>query len=186
METTPLLLVGSARPASQTRTFAQQLLAGIDHAVLDLLDYRIAPYDYAHGYPADDQFDMVVEEMLKHPVLVLATPVYWYAMSGTMKTFFDRLTDLTETRKAAGRRLRGKQVVLVAIGSDEELPAGFRVPFERTAAYFGMQFRGVFYESTRVAVGPAARQLRQREFQRLLAEGCSGNQSERAGADWHE
>ncbi|MCC2547064.1 NAD(P)H-dependent oxidoreductase [Hymenobacter sp. BT175] len=168
MNATPLLLVGSARHESQAGDFARRLLAGTGYATINLFDLRIAPYDYQHAYPPDDQFAEVVDELLKHPVLVLATPVYWYAMSGPMKTLFDRLTDLTKTRKPAGRALRGKFVLLVATGSDEALPAGFTVPFERTAAYFGMQLQGSFYASTRVPAGPAGQETQRREFQELL------------------
>jgi hypothetical protein len=62
-----------------------------------------------------------------------------------MKIFFDRLTDLTENLKAQGKALAGKQVWVVATGTEETLPEGFEVPFRRTCEYFAMAYRGAAY-----------------------------------------
>jgi hypothetical protein len=62
-----------------------------------------------------------------------------------MKTFFDRLTDLLETSKERGRRMAGKNVWLIASGTDIALPDGFEVPFLRTAQYFGIHYREACY-----------------------------------------
>jgi len=87
-----------------------------------------------------DDFQIVVGRMLEHQQIILATPVYWYAMSGLMKTFFDRLTDLLSNPEARklGRALAGRNVWVLATGTDEKLPAGFGVPFQKTAEYFSM------------------------------------------------
>ncbi len=45
----------------------------------------------------------------KYDVLIFATPVYWYSMSGIMKVFFDRITDLLTIKKDIGRKLKGKK-----------------------------------------------------------------------------
>ncbi len=83
--------------------------------------------------------------MTEHETIVFATPVYWYAMSGTMKIFFDRLTELTTKEKHLGHALAGKRTFLIASGTDPELPAGFEVPFRRTSSYFEMEFIKAFY-----------------------------------------
>lgn len=44
--------------------------------------------------------------------IVFATPVYWYAMSGRMKIFFDRFTDLLYTHKSIGKNLKGKKLFI--------------------------------------------------------------------------
>ncbi|MCB2407557.1 flavodoxin family protein [Hymenobacter lucidus] len=143
----PILILGSARGESTTRGFAQQLLGATPHTVIDLREYAVAPYSYQSNYPAQDEFLALIERVLEHDPVIFATPVYWYSMSGSMKTFFDRITDLTRMRKDLGRRLAGKSVLLVATGSDAELPPGFAVPFELTAAYLNMPFGGAFYYS---------------------------------------
>jgi len=66
-------------------------------------------------------------------------------MSGVLKRFFDRLTDLVTVHKPLGRKLAGRFVWVAACGSDPTLPEGFEVPFRATAVYFGMSFGGVLY-----------------------------------------
>jgi multimeric flavodoxin WrbA len=77
--------------------------------------------------------------------LIFATPVYWYAMSGLMKVFFDRLTELITTSKPLGRAMKGKCCYLISCGTDAELPPGFDVPFRLTAKYFEMEFVSSHY-----------------------------------------
>lgn len=85
--------------------------------------------------------------MLASEHIVFATPVYWYSMSGTMKGFFDRLTDLLvdPENRELGRAFAGRNVWLLATGADESLPSGFQEPFASTAAYFGMVWQQAFY-----------------------------------------
>jgi len=89
---------------------------------------------------------------LQHRVVVFATPVYWYAMSGILKTFFDRLTDLVTVQKYSGRKLEGKSVFVLTVGSDEKLPDGFEIPFELTSQYFDMDYKGCIYHSTQKSI----------------------------------
>ncbi len=113
--------------------------------VLDLLDYHICLYRYSGHYPAADQFLEVMEKILLHKQVVFATPVYWYAMSGLMKIFFDRLTDIVTVQISLGSQLAGKKTFLLAVGSDEELSPGFEKPFELTSDYFGMTYTASYY-----------------------------------------
>ncbi len=121
----------------------------VDHQLIDLLDHPIAHYNYAHTYPPADQFIPLVEKILEEEVIVLATPVYWYAMSALMKTFFDRLTDLITIAKPMGRNLQGKSLFVIATGSDRQIPLGFEHPFEKTARYLKMHYGGCLYYSVK-------------------------------------
>jgi multimeric flavodoxin WrbA len=113
---------------------------------VDLGARKILPFDYSNPRP-DDDFDEVADLMLAHRSLIFATPVYWYAMSGLMKTFFDRLSDLLSDRDSTGRgrELAGCDAWLLAVGTDAALPAGFEEPFKMTTRYLGMCWRGGFY-----------------------------------------
>ena len=150
-EASILILLGSARSDGDTAKAVEELAArvGGGATVVDLAAKRILPFDYDE--PAqDDDFAGLASLMLAHRSIVFATPVYWYAMSGIMKTFFDRLSDLTSARdpERRGRQLRGRDTWLLAVGTDSELPHGFEQPFERTAGYLGMSWRGGFYVRT--------------------------------------
>lgn len=143
-----LIVMGSARSDGNTASAVRDLSPQLGHTVdiVDLSMLTIGPFDYLRHDDRDD-FRSVIEMMITSGHIVFATPVYWYSMSGTMKGFFDRLTDLlldAENRKA-GRALAGRHVWLLATGTDESLPDGFQEPFASTAAYFGMVWRQAFY-----------------------------------------
>lgn len=141
----PLVLIGSARKGGDTYRLVNTLFAADTTVVCDLSDHKIHPYDYTGRYPADDVFGQLTDQLLTHQVLVWATPVYWYAMSGTMKIVFDRFTDLVTTHRHLGRRLAGKRMFLAAVGAEPCLPEGFDVPFKRTAEYLDMHYGGAIY-----------------------------------------
>ena len=138
MEHQLLVIVGSARNDGNTHHFVNKVFEQVKHTQIDLLNYKIETYNYEGNYDKDDQFNDLVIEILTYKTIVFATPVYWYAMSGLMKTLFDRLTDLVTTRKEIGKNLKGKKVSLLACGTDPELPDGFEIPFKLTAAYLEM------------------------------------------------
>ena len=142
----PLVILGSARKQGDTLRLVNALYKPEEIELLDLLDYRVSLYQYALTYPPDDQFLQIAEKLLRHQEIVLATPVYWYAMSGLMKVFFDRLTNLTDSHKNMGKQLKGRTVKVIAVGTDPELPPGFEIPFQLTAAYFGMNYGGAVYK----------------------------------------
>jgi multimeric flavodoxin WrbA len=151
-----LILLGSARSDGNTAAAAAawrlREALGDEAELVDLLHHRVQPYSYTAYREADD-FPMLVERMLAHQQLVFATPVYWYAMSGGMKTVFDRLTDVTRgAARDKGRALKGRSAWLIAVGTDPELPLGFAEPFSRTAAYLGMSWGGAAYMRTGRAV----------------------------------
>lgn len=147
-----LSILGSARGEGDTAALLDAVLAGRFATRLDLLDLDLRPYDYGRAVDGDD-FLTVAEAIVAHQVIVFATPVYWYAMSGRMKVLFDRFTDLVTVRKDLGRRLKGRIAFLVACGSDPQLPEGFEVPFHQTAEYLHMVYGGSFYGQTTKNIG---------------------------------
>lgn len=147
----PLVILGSARKESDTKKFVHQLFSNLEFETIDLLDYKIHPYNYSTKYPHDDSFHSIIKRILIHDTIIFATPVYWYSMSGLMKTFFDRLTDIVTVNKKYGRQLEGKKTFLVSVGTDKKLPEGFEVPFRQTSAYFNMKFMGFYYHDRKRA-----------------------------------
>lgn len=139
------MINGSARDLNNTEVAIKDLCPFDKYTVLDLRHLHIGHYRY--GQVHSDDFLNIAESMTKVTSIVFATPVYWYAMSGLMKVFLDRFTELITTQKVMGRKLIGKKVYLIAQGTDPELPPGFEVPFEKTASYFGMNFVGKYYMS---------------------------------------
>lgn len=135
--------MGSSRSDGNTSKVVDYLISldkEID--VLDLNDYKIGYYDYKYENAEDDFFPFY-HTLVGYDTIIFATPVYWYTMSAQMKTFFDRISDvLDDDKKVLGRKLKGKQMAVVSCGADEEIVEGFEMPFEQSAIYLGMEFRG--------------------------------------------
>jgi multimeric flavodoxin WrbA len=140
-----IVVLGSNRKNSNTKKFVTETYDLLPEQLIDLLDYQIAHYNYDEVYPEQDQFKAIIAKVLHYDMIVLATPVYWYAMSGLMKIFFDRFTDLMSSDKATGRKLKGKTVKLMVVGAEAQIPEGFEVPFKSTAEYFDMHYAGCEY-----------------------------------------
>jgi multimeric flavodoxin WrbA len=143
----PLIILGSARQKSETKSYVDFAFDQTEHKLLDLLEYNISSYNYNGIYPSSDSFNQLTAEILNHDIIIFATPVYWYSMSGLMKNVFDRFTDLVTIQKATGRKLKNKTAFLLAVGADQELPNGFEIPFQKTAEYLEMNYSGCVYFS---------------------------------------
>jgi hypothetical protein len=63
-------------------------------------------------------------------------------MSGIMKVFFDRITDLLTIEKELGRKLQGKNMAAISCSIGNNLGATFWLPFSETAKYLGMEYLG--------------------------------------------
>lgn len=139
-----VVILGTSRDDGNTWATVQTVLGGRSVEVVKLSDTQFSTYDYRHRNE-DDGFLPLIETIARKSFWILATPVYWYSMSAQLKIFFDRLSDLITIRKDLGRLLRGKSVAVVACGTDETIPDGFEVPFQRTCEYLGMRYVGAFY-----------------------------------------
>lgn len=138
------IVVGSARRAGNTHQLVDAVAAVSNAHVYDLADYDITPYDYQHANRGDG-FLPLLRTLLDYPLLVLASPVYWYSASSQMKVFMDRFSDLLTIEKDLGRCLRGKSAALVATGAERRAPDSFEQSFAQTFHYLGMVYRGLLY-----------------------------------------
>ncbi|MFY0592918.1 flavodoxin family protein [Roseivirga sp.] len=135
-----VIIVGSSRNDGETSALVKQLqnLAGWD--IVDLNDYEFSYYDYLHENKGDDFLPLIKNLIDKYDTLIFATPVYWYAMSGIMKVFFDRISDLLTIEKPLGRKLRGKRMAAISTSNGNNLGDSFWLPFRASADYLGMTY----------------------------------------------
>lgn len=136
-----IIVQGSSRSNGNTHKITQILQNHLSADVIDLSQLYIGQYDYKNANQNDD-FMPTIKKIVEYDSIIFATPVYWYAMSGTMKTFFDRITACLKTEKETGRKLRGKNMAAMSCGSDSIKHEGFFFPFEKSAKYLGMHYSG--------------------------------------------
>lgn len=133
-----VILLGSSRKNGNTEKIAVEIGKKLNAKTINLSDFKISEFDYEHKNYSDDFLTLISQIIEDYEYIIFATPVYWYTMSGIMKTFFDRLTDLLTIEKEVGRKLRGKKVGVVTSSIGDNLGNNFWLPFEKTFEYLGM------------------------------------------------
>lgn len=137
-----VIIVGSSRKTGNTTMIVDEIAKHYNIDVVNLSDYDFTYYDYESKNRNDDFFELTKGIIEKYDTLIFATPVYWYSMSGIMKVFFDRFSDLIRIEKELGRKLRGMNMAVISNSHDNELEYDFYVPFKKSADYLGMNYIG--------------------------------------------
>ena len=135
-----VIILGSSNSQGKTRVLVNSITEKKSIDVVDLKEYDINYFDYKSQ--SDDYISLITNLIDNYDTFIFATPVYWYAMSGILKTFFDRLTDLLTIHKDTGRKLRGKNMIVITSAANDNLGELFFLPFKKTAEYLGMHFLG--------------------------------------------
>ena len=120
-----LVICTSPRARGNSETLADAFIAGAKEAghkvkKISLRGKRIA---FCMGCQCchklgrcaiDDDANAIVAEMAKSDVVVWATPIYYYAVSGQMKTMIDRANSLYGTENAM------RETYLIASAADDD------------------------------------------------------------------
>ena len=142
MKTKAIIIQGSSNSFGDTYRIVSYLSEITGFEIVDLKTKNIGQFDYDFKNRNDDFLPLIRDIAEKYDLLIFATPVYWYTMSGIMKKFFDRISDCLKVEKDTGRKLRGKQMAVLSSASDNELKQGFHMPFIESAKYLGMEYIG--------------------------------------------
>lgn len=137
-----IVILGSSRKDGNTKQAIDNLNLLADFDIVDLNDFDINYYAYEHRNKSDGYLDLMRNIIDNYDILIFATPVYWYSMSGIMKVFFDRITDLLDNEKELGRKLRNKNMAVLSSSLGDHLGERFWLPFIETAKYLGMNYLG--------------------------------------------
>lgn len=119
-----LVINGSSREKGNSEYLTKVLLKDIPHSTISLREYRInSIVDQRHeenGFdPVDDDYEKVIKHVLEHDILLFATPLYWYGMSGLMKNFVDRWSQSLRNKTISFRdQMAKKQAFVLIVGGD--------------------------------------------------------------------
>lgn len=137
-----VIIQGSSRSKGDTNTIINYLNTENKFDIIDLKTKYIGHFDYDFNNIDDDFIDLMTVIIEKYDTIVFATPIYWYSMSGILKVFFDRISDLLKTNKELGRKLRGKNMAMISCNNSSSSVNGFSIPFSESANYLGMNYLG--------------------------------------------
>ncbi|MFF4706087.1 flavodoxin family protein [Streptomyces sp. NPDC001288] len=151
-----LFLLGSSRPDGNTELLArraaeqlpesteQRWISLADHPLPDFVDLR---RDADHVRPAPHTAPgLLLDATLEATDIVIASPVYWYSVSGLTKRYLDywsgwlRTPGLDFKATLAGRTLWG---VAALADDDPSVADPYAGLLRNSAAYLGMRFGGV-------------------------------------------
>ncbi|MCZ8538242.1 flavodoxin family protein [Paenisporosarcina quisquiliarum] len=120
-----VVIYGSTRPDGNTEQLTKYAIEGLEVEQIYLRDYKIEPIEdrrHSEGGFSDvgDDYNGIVERMMKHDTFIFATPIYWYSMTGTMKNFIDRWSHTMRDEKFPGFKdqLGTKKAYVIAVGGD--------------------------------------------------------------------
>jgi multimeric flavodoxin WrbA len=165
-----IIIQGSSRSKGNTNKVVRLLMKELEFDLVDLSLKKIGHFDYEFKNQKDDFLSIIKKIANEYELIVFATPVYWYSMSGLMKTFFDRLSDCLRIEKETGRKLRGKNMAAISCGSDEIETEGFFIPFQKSAEYLGMNYVGNIHTWIEGELVSNKVETRIKKFAKLLKE----------------
>ncbi|WMT20777.1 flavodoxin family protein [Parageobacillus toebii] len=143
-----LVLNGSSRENGNTEQLTDVILEGVSSTRINIRDFLIQPIvDKRHdpeGFTTvADDYDQIIELVHQHDVLIFATPIYWYGMSGHMKQFIDRWSQsLRDTRFSFKEEMKKKKAFVIICGGDNPCIKG--LPLIQQFQYI-FQFMGIEY-----------------------------------------
>jgi multimeric flavodoxin WrbA len=141
-----IAIFSSSRRLGNTGQLIDRIALELSIDVVDLASLRMSSFDYDHLNRIDD-FEPLMKRLLAYDQIIFATPIYWYAVSATMKVFLDRISDFLDLPDllSEGRRLRGKNAYVACTSICDEPSVEFIGAFRETFNYLGMHFGDVVH-----------------------------------------
>ncbi|MER6072253.1 NAD(P)H-dependent oxidoreductase [Streptomyces sp. NPDC001817] len=151
-----LFVLGSARAEGNTellaRAAAEQLSGDVEQRWIRLAEHPLPDFvDQRHEGdhvrpPSDSPTGLLLDATLAATDIVIASPLYWYSVSGLTKRYLDHWSGWLRTpgvdfkATLAGRTLWG----IAALAHDDTSVADpYTGTLNNSAAYMGMRFGGV-------------------------------------------
>lgn len=97
-----LFMNASPNKDGATVQIARELLKDNDYDTMEMRNYNVSQFG---AVKKDDQMTDMLNIINDYDTLVIGTPVYFYTVSGILKTFIDRLYLLEEAKCLKGKKL---------------------------------------------------------------------------------
>lgn len=97
-----LFMNASPNNNGATVSIAQKILKDYSYDIMQMSNYNVSQYGAVRD---NDEIKDMLNIIGNYDTLVIGTPVYFYTVSGILKTFIDRLYLLEETEILKGKKL---------------------------------------------------------------------------------
>lgn len=137
-----LFMNASPNKDGATNKIAEELLKGKDFDTMQMSDYNVSQYGAVRE---NDQIKEMLNIIKDYDTLVIGTPVYFYTVSGILKTFIDRLYLLDEADV-----LKGKDVYFFAQGysPDKETENTIKYLMEKASHVININLKQVIVDNS--------------------------------------
>lgn len=145
------VIYGGTRATGNAETLTERVIQGLPVEKIYLKDYHIKPInDERHtqdGFKeVNDDYKAILDRVLDCDILLFATPIYWFSMSGTMKLFIDRWSQTLKDVNYPdfNKVMSAKKAYVIAVGGDNPLLKGLPLiqQFQYIFDFIGISFEG--------------------------------------------
>ncbi|MET3697825.1 multimeric flavodoxin WrbA [Bacillus oleivorans] len=145
------VIYGGTRKNGNTELLTEEAIKGKPAERIHLTDYKIEPIvDQRHAESGfaevNDDYNQIIDRILPHEILLFSTPIYWYSMSGTMKLFVDRWSQILRDPNYPDFRekMSSKKAYVIAVGGDLPYLKGLPLiqQFQYIFDFMGISFEG--------------------------------------------
>lgn len=176
-----LILNGSPRPAGNTAALVAAFAEGAEAA-----GHRVARFDLgtmdihgcrgcfgggkdpAHPCVQRDGMDQIYPAYMDADVVVLASPMYYWGVSGQLKCAFDRLFAVEELKSAPAKPERTAVLLMAAGDGTADNFAPVKAYYEVLLRHLGWRDAGIVYAGNNLAAGDIQNHPEQLEEARRL------------------
>lgn len=148
---TVAVIYGGNRPNGNTELLTDLVIKGVKVEKIYLGDFHIVPImDMRHeeiGFQdSKDDYYTVINRILPHDTILFATPIYWYSMTGIMKNFIDRWSQMLRDANYPDfkGKMASKKAYVIAVGGDSPTIKGLPMiqQFQYIFDFVGVNFAG--------------------------------------------
>src|SRR5690625_132321 len=159
------VIYGGTRQDGKIEIITERVVEGLSVERIYLKDYKIQPIeDFRHSksgfHTVDDNYNEIIDRIVPHDILIFATPIYWYGMSGTLKNFIDRWSQTLKDSQYPNFKttMATKRACVIAVGGDEPSLKG--LPLIQQFQYI-FNFIGISFDEYIIAKGDKPREVLQ-------------------------
>lgn len=137
-----LFMNASPNKDGATVKIGKELLKNFDYDTMEMGDYEVSQYGAVRE---NDQIKEMLNTINNYDTILIGTPVYFYTVSGILKTFIDRLYLLPEAEN-----LKGKDVYFFAQGyaPDEETKNTIEYLMTKAANLLGINLKALVVDNS--------------------------------------
>lgn len=137
-----LFMNASPNKDGATVSIAKKLLKDNDYDTMEMSDYNVSQFGSVRD---NDQMKEMLNIIKDYDPIVIGTPVYFYTVSGILKTFIDRLYLLDESEC-----LKGKSLYFFAQGyaPDEETEKPINYLITKMTNLFGIKLESLVVDNS--------------------------------------